>query len=375
MKRILIAPNSFKECAYSTDVSRLITDSLEKSFCGDSSLAELVQFPVSDGGDGFLEVIKEHFKTETKFFKLTPITGGEFLEYAVEYSADKKTVFIESAKIIGLKLVPIEKRNPLNLNTEALGELLIKINSSDIDVESVVIGIGGTATNDLGIGMLSRFGLQLYDFSGSLLLPVPAHFASARNISLPEFGLRFKIVLVTDVENPLLGEKGAARVFAGQKGADEESIIALEQGFSNLLNILQVDEGIGKTLSGAGGGLAAAFQLFFNPVIINAREFILRYLCLESKKDDFYLVITGEGTLDGQTLLNKGAFIISEYFMKKCVPVCFICGENKLYRNPELLDIIELRDFFSSKEESISRFSDGIETACRAIVNKYFNKI
>lgn len=374
MIKILIAPNSYKECAYSTIASQLISDALWNRLHSGNKEFELTRFPVSDGGDGFLDVVKMHFSTETKYFKIKSLLDNGFFECPVEYSQDKRTVYIESAKVIGLKLIPAEKRKPLEYNSAPMGELLNKINCAGFPVEEVIIGIGGTATNDMGAGILSESGLKLYDSCGKGLAAIPRNFSETASVEMPVVKLKYNVKIVTDVENKLLGEEGASRVFAGQKGANTDEIILMEKGFENLLSLLKINKEMRENLSGAGGGIAAVFQLFFSAKVITSQEFILKMLGLESIKKDFNLVITGEGALDRQTLLNKGAMIIYNYFKSRNRPVCFICGENKLDKIPELLEIFELKKYFNSSDESIKRFPEAVELACGEIINKYFSE-
>lgn len=375
MKRILIAPNSFKECADSAETARLIYDSLVKIKPDIFKEYEIVQFPIADGGDGFLEVIKKHLNTVTRYFTVGSLFNAGKINCPVEYSEEQKIIYIESAKVIGLNLVPVQYRNPLLLNTAPLGELLLKINeeiiSNHISADNVIIGIGGTATNDLGIGLLSKFGLVIYDIKGDELQPVPKNYKNVFGIEDPYIDLKYKITIVADVENMLLGGSGATRVFAKQKGADEPAIEMMEQGFTNLLNILHVGDEDRNNLSGAGGGLAAAFQLFFDVQLFSAKRFLLDYLGLTSKNSNFQIVITGEGILDEQTLLNKGAKIVVDLFRDNSEKIFFICGENKLYRELEFLEIIELSKYFKTSEDSIKRFPEGILKACERIINNY----
>ncbi len=366
MKRILIAPNSFKECSYSVDAAIVIKKSIERLNRG----ADPVLFPVSDGGDGFLKVIKFHYQTDTVYFRLNSFFDDSSFDCPAEYSAEMRTVDIESAKVIGLNLIPPSKRNPLNYNSAPLGDILRQINSSGLKVEKAVIGIGGTGVNDLGTGMLSRFGLKLLDRKGKELNPVPVEFLNASEIILPEKDLSFKIEIVLDVKNPLLGPAGAAAIFAPQKGADSNAVEIMERGFINILNLLKVAPELRESLSGAGGGIAAAFQLFFGSNAVTSNEFILNRLKL-NKTGEFDIAITGEGRLDEQSMLNKGGKVIYDYCLERNIPVVFICGQNKLNRSMKLLDIIQLKDYFSSIEESIINFSAGIEKACGEIDNKY----
>lgn len=379
MRKILIAPNSFKECADSVTASDLIYKSLREILKNNKTDFELIRFPVSDGGDGLLSAIKFHRGTLTRIYKLKSFLNGSVEEYPVEYDREKKTLYIETAKIIGLNLVPVEKRNPMILNTAPLGELLLKINdeknSSGIEPEKVVIGIGGTATNDLGAGLLSAFGFQLFDSSGNNLEPVPQNFLNTCRVIKPEVKLSFKVQIITDVENPLLGIEGSTSVFAAQKGARINDLAEMESGFKNILNLLEINSKQIENLSGAGGGLAAAFQLFFNAGKCSASEFILNELGLEKEVKVCYMAITGEGKFDNQTLLNKGAMIIYNCCKEAGIPTYFICGEKKINKDYKLLDVFELKNYFTGIEESINRFPEGIEKACLEIAEKYLNNI
>jgi len=370
MEKIIIAPNSFKECADSVSVTNLIYNSLEKL----SSRFELVRFPISDGGDGFLDVIKFHFSTTTRFYNLHSFWNGKISEYPVEYCLKTKTVFIETAKIIGLNLIPLENRNPLKYNSSPIGELLKLLNgerkSGTIEIEKVVLGIGGTATNDLGVGMLTQFGMKLFDADGIELIPVPDNFLKAARLKMPDFKPDYEIELVLDVENPLTGENGATRIFGPQKGAGPAELRVLESGFENLILLMRGDADKIKILSGAGGGIAAAFQMFMKTDIIYASQFVTKYLGLNKYDAGIKLAITGEGRFDGQTLLNKGGMIIYNHFSRMDVPVFFMCGEKNLTGSYKLLDVLELKDYFSCIEESILRFPEGVAKACREIETK-----
>ena len=378
MKEILIAPNSFKECASSYDASIIIKNALIHCIPEIENYYRLNLFPISDGGDGFLETVKYHFNTESLKIAVKSIVNGEDYECPFEYSKADKTVYIESARVIGLNLIPRSIRNPLKYNSAPLGSLIKKIgalkNNSDFEVSKVVIGIGGTATSDLGVGMLSEFGLKLFDAAGKEVNPIPENFIIAERMIKPEFITGIEISIVLDVENPLLGDEGAVKVFAEQKGADKSSLDFLESGFEQILRRMNVRGEMHHSFSGAGGGLAASFQIFGNPSVMNAGEFILKELGLLNKCANPDLIITGEGKLDKQTLMNKGGMIVLNSYKKSKIPVCFIAGENILNKKPEFLDVLELKNYFSSIEESIAYFKTGIFKACEEISRRYLNK-
>jgi len=371
---ILIAPNSFKECADSVEISGLIENSL-KELLPKEILKKMnfTKIPISDGGDGFLKVTTEINGLELLNYKIsTPFDMTKF-DCKVGYSSSLKKIYIESANVLGLKLIPAEKRKPLLLSSKGMGELLKQI-ASDVDnlvlnVEEVIIGIGGTGTNDLGLGLAESFGLKLLDDNGSLLEILPKNFELANNFMWTNPMLPFKISTVIDVDNLLLGDKGAARIFGPQKGATEFDVEKLEKGFANILKISGNDQN-NKFISGAGGGLAAGLNLFFNASYKFSNEFVNNDLGL-SNKSKYDLIITGEGSFDLQSLMNKGTMIVINEFMKTNTPIFVICGDVEGNLNfGDNVRIIKLSNYFDSKKESILKIAEGINKACREITEQ-----
>lgn len=381
--KVLIAPNSFKECADSVELINLFKASFNKYI--PDTLKSKIDFtykPVSDGGDGFLEVCKYYFGLETLHFEISNAFNTKKFFCPTGFSADNKMLYIESAEVLGLKRIPSEHRKPMMLSSKGMGELLLQlidgIESGFLDIEKVIIGIGGTGTNDLGLGMMETFGLELYDKVDNKLEVLPQNFRLVKKLVVPEVKLPFKLKIVNDVENPLLGENGACKVFARQKGATNEEIDEMEKGFENILRELELDENFISKLNGAGGGLAAALKIFFNAEEISAKEFIQNDLGVipidsqaNSESSNYDLVVTGEGKYDSQSLLNKGAMIIANYFAQKNIPVYIICGETEgdLPEN-ENIHVIELSEYFDSTEESLENIDLGIDLACKQI-SKY----
>ena len=373
-KKILIAPNSFKEVADSKEVTELIQKYLMKQ----NSSFNCIKAPISDGGDGFLEVCQSVFNLEKIKYEIsTPYDESSF-ECEIGYSGKLKNVYIESATVLGLKVIPEEKRDPLYVTSKGLGDLLLKIaddiNKNKLAVERIYIGVGGTGTNDLGLGMCSRFGLELIDIYGKPISAVPEYFPRVKEVIWSEPDLPFEIIVISDVNNPLLGAKGATKTFGLQKGADKGEIRVLELGFNKIIKSLNsndlqisIDE-----LSGAGGGLAAGFQIFFNSKIIKAKEFILDTLKLREQVDNSDYIITGEGSFDSQTLQGKGAGIISNYALDQNKKVILFCGKideevkNQLSEN---VIAVELSSFFDNIEESINNFEEGTQKACEKITS------
>ncbi|MBT8383278.1 MAG: glycerate kinase [Ignavibacteria bacterium] len=298
---ILISPNSFKECIGSVKLSSLIAEEFD-----DLQSVNSIMKPISDGGDGFLEVCRFHFGGEILNYKIsTPYENSEMV-CPVLYNNDFKTIYIESANVLGLKIVSVQLRNPLNLSSKGLGELLFKIEndvaSGKINADKIVVGIGGTATIDMGIGACSALGMQLFDEGSKEILSIPKNFSKVKSIEWKAKKFPFQIELIIDVENPLLGESGAVKVFSYQKGASEGDVDILENGFINIVNLLQNNKIIGSSnpLFGAGGGIPSLLHLLLSAKIRLAKDFILNDLNIRELKEKVDFVITGEGAFDSQ---------------------------------------------------------------------------
>ena len=372
--KILVAPNSFKECADSVEIATLIRASFDQDI--PPKIKKNIDFtykPISDGGDGFLEVCKNFFGLETLHFEISKPYGDEKFFAQAGYSPSTKTVYIESAEVLGLRTIPQEYRKPLILTSKGMGEILLQLidnaETGFLEIKEVIIGIGGTGTNDLGLGMMEVFGLELYDKDDNQLEVFPQNYNLVEKIVVPEVTLPFKLSIISDVKNPLLGKKGSAHVFASQTGAEKEEIKILEQGFINILKQLEIDENEIPNLPGAGGGLSAGLKLFFNATEVDSTDFIMNRILDIENNHTYDLVITGEGKYDSQSLMDKGATIITNEFIQKGIPVYFLCGITEgMLPEEEDMSVIDLSEYFDSIEESIKNIEKGIDLACRRIV-------
>ncbi len=365
--KILIAPNSFKESITSAEICEILTDELHKLINLDK--IQIEKMPISDGGDGFLDSIEFSRKTEKIFINLDfPYKNESINKTYFLLDKQNKTIYIESAKIIGLNLIPTEFRNPLEMNSKAIGDLLFWLPESEIknEFDTIIIGIGGTATQDLGLGILIPFGLEAFR-NGEKLEILPKFYQDFTELRLNEKNRNypFKIKIVNDVENPLLGKSGTNYVFANQKGISENEIQNLELGFENVVKLLEKKD-ISK-LTGAGGGISAIFQIFFNAEIISSTQFILNELGL-SDKDEFDIVITGEGQFDFQTNNNKAPNVIRNFYKNKNLHIIYIFGN--VIGNFEKLEnetIYVLNDFFNNLANSKKFVKNGLVKVSKLI--------
>ncbi|MHA1988587.1 MAG: glycerate kinase [Promethearchaeota archaeon] len=370
-KKILLAPNSFKESSDSVRISNMLSENLT-----DLEGYELLINPISDGGDGFLNVCKYYFGGEELHYKISSPYSRDKINCPVLYCESKKTIYIESAEVLGSKIIPIKYRNPLLLTSKGLGELLRVLETDSkkkkLNVNDVIIGIGGTGTIDMGIGACSVFGMNLYDEKDERLEPIPLNFSI---VSMFDWGgekLPFKFQCVIDVSNPLLGKKGAVRVFGEQKGASKSDENIMEDGFTNLVKLFQNNKLLisTKELSGAGGGIPSGLRIFFGSEYITAQNFIFKNLQLERYSDSADYLITGEGAFDEQSFMGKGAGSILEQFSNTCEKIFLVCGiitRSVGKKLPKNIIPIELRKFFETKEEAIKNLKRGIECACNVI--------
>jgi glycerate kinase len=371
---ILVAFNSFKQTAESVELNEIAAKELSKI-----PEIKVISRPLSDGGDGFLEVCKSLFEINPS--NLINIKGYSDLinNNNVLFDQNNKRVYIESAKLFGLKLYPEKLKNPLNINSELLGKIikvLIKqVNNDELDIESVYIGVGGTATIDFGLGACSHLGLELLNKSGEALRPVPQNFLLSKKIQFDRIKFPFEIKFIVDVETELIGNPGAIEIYGKQKGANEKELVKIKHGIMNILKLMEDDLKIvlPSKLNGAGGGLAAGINLLYNSKIISAKDFVKNFILKDLDFDKIDSVITGEGQFDCQSFEGKGTGVIIELFKDRKTPVFLINGSTILPKEislPQNVQNINLIDLFSSKEESMQKFDLGLKKVINIVVNK-----
>lgn len=376
-KTILLAPNSFKECADSLTVSSIMSESIKSR-----SDFTVIEKPLSDGGDGFLKVCEKLYSTNRLSYYITRIYDNQLTPVDLLYSKDRRTIYIESAEIIGLKKIPVGSRNPLHVSTKNLGNLLQQlsrdINSQDLIVEKVIIGVGGTATVDFGLGLASVFGVKVLDEDDNELEVIPSNYLKIKDIITSETSLPFQVEAIVDIKTPLFGQNNAIKMYSKQKNATDEEIKYLIKGFNNIYNILKNNKIIesDKELNGSGGGLAAGLEIFLNARLIPAETFIENEILRDTALSEIDAVITGEGVFDRQSLENKGAYIILNKFKNLPIPIFIICGKfdksiSKVL--PKNVIVIELQKFFVTREESIKNYKIGLKKAANDIINHLKN--
>lgn len=326
---ILIAPDKFKGSLTAEAVCDIIADSL---LLADPSL-QCIRLPLADGGDGTCAVL-----TKISGGTRVPCTVRDPLFRSVDshygLSPDRQTAFIEMAAASGLWRLQPSEYNPLHTASIGTGDL-IRAALSTHQVSSIIIGIGGSATNDGGIGMAAALGAQFYDATGAPLLPTGQNLLKIHHIDLsaiPAAVRALKCTLLCDVDNPLHGPNGAARVFGPQKGATPAMIDTLDAGLQHLADLLHQQFGHTTDFPGAGaaGGLPAMLTLLMPVQIHSGTAFITRFANLESHVQHADIIISGEGRIDAQTLSGKLVKGVAALTARHNKPLVVITGSSQL---------------------------------------------
>lgn len=322
--KILLAPDKFRGSLEAPQVCQAMTEGIAMV----SPAIEVVSLPMADGGEGTLDLLLWYSGGKKHQAKVhDPL--GRIIEAEYGISADGKTAFIEMATASGLRLLSQEERNPLITNTLGTGEL-IKI-ALESCVENIILGIGGSATNDAGIGMAHALGWRFLDEKTQELAPIGENLVKIQQIILPKTTQYTKVrtVVACDVTNPLYGENGAAHIYAPQKGANAEAVKELDKGLENIAMIIERD--FGKDFAkvagtGAAGGLGFGAMFFLEAQLQEGVKLLMDFCNFEQHLQGVQLIITGEGKIDGQTLQGKLIKGITDQAKKSNIPIAAICG-------------------------------------------------
>ncbi|NJN24637.1 MAG: glycerate kinase [Cyclobacteriaceae bacterium] len=300
--KIIIAPNSFKGSLNAFEVARHIQKGLEQSQLN----AECHLFPIADGGDHTLEVCQSAMGGEIRESEVKDPLGRSIKAKWLMHSATH-TATIEMAKASGIGLLKANELNPAKCSSYGTGQLMVE--ALNAGAKKIILGVGGSATVDGGMGMLQAMGALMVwnggDMPGNPLL-------GFSGIDLQKIDHRFRgveMVILSDVENPLLGPKGAAHVFGPQKGADNIQVQQLEKAMANFNDFIYKHTGKDyKNTKGAGaaGGIALGLMAHFNARMLGGVDFLLEKMGFEKQLTHADLLITGEGKADSQTIGGKG---------------------------------------------------------------------
>ncbi|MCH2307686.1 MAG: glycerate kinase [SAR202 cluster bacterium] len=323
--KIVIAPDSYKGSISALNVARSVESGIKKVLPN----AECSIVPAADGGDGTLETLVEGSNGKIRSSEVTgPL--GEKRNANWGALGDGKTAVIEMALTSGLALVPENQLDPLNATTFGLGEIIS--DALENNFRKFIIGIGGSATNDGGAGMIQALGGKLLDSNGQELTHGGASLIHLDQIDISTLDSRAKdsdFLIACDVNNPLCGPEGASAIYGPQKGSTPEMVKQLDKALFHYAKIIRRDLGIDINSipgSGAAGGLGGGFVGFLNGKLLPGVDIVLDFINLDDQLKDADLVITGEGATDQSTIFNKAPIGIANRAKKFDIPVISISG-------------------------------------------------
>jgi glycerate kinase len=337
---ILIAPNAFKNSCTATEAAEAIHKGLRES----RLVSTFECFPIADGGDGTAELL---LKKEGRWIECQvhdPL--GRKIQSGFGLIANGKTAVIEMANASGVKLLKREELNPLHASSRGTGELIL--HALDLEVEHIILCIGGSATVDGGAGIMQALGASFKDGSGKELMGLPDALVDLHSLDLTVVDKRIystRITILCDVENVLLGEQGAASVFGPQKGAGPKAVVKLEASLSRLSEVVKGLTGQDMSLikhGGAAGGTAAGLHTLVNAELVNGIFYFLEVTEFQKALNKADLVITGEGSIDTQTLQGKGPYGVAVKSREKGIPVIGFSGRLPVIPDQRLYEYFDV---------------------------------
>lgn len=322
---ILVAPDKFRGSLEAAEVCDAIENGVRKAYPD----AKITAIPLADGGEGTSKILTRQANgTDVTITVMDPLNRQVKATYGI--SEDHQVAFIEMAAASGLGLLSIEERNPLLTSTFGTGQLIV--DALDRGVKKIILGIGGSATTDGGIGMAEALGYSFKDSEGHTLLPNGQSLEKIASIDKhnadPRLAL-ISVIVACDVTNPLFGKEGAAFVYGPQKGADPEMVVRLDAGLENLTQT--ATRAFGRDVSlvpgaGAAGGLGAGCMWFLNAVLKDGISIVMEQCNIAALVSNADLVITGEGKVDEQTLAGKVVKGLAGLCKSHHVPLAVVCG-------------------------------------------------
>lgn len=362
--KILIMPNSLKGSLSAGDFCKYAATA-----CGKKTALEFL--PVSDGGDGILDVFAAAYPKAKKHSVVVIDAVYTIRKAPYLILPDGKTCIIETAKICGLGYLKKEQLNPLGATSFGVGQVIQAAIKRGAKI--FYIGLGGVACNDCGAGMAAALGYELYDAEGEQIPLGAKALLDLRTIGkTPDILKDIKFIGLSDVTNPLLGTNGSAIIYGPQKGANPAQVKVLEQALVNCCAVVKksLKRNINKPRCGAAGAIAAGLHGFLGAELEDGGTFILNKLNAAAKVKKCDIVITAEGKLDAQTFYGKAPLAVCKLAKKYKKPVVFICGINEvkdfsLLKKHNIVKVIELAKVAGSAEESFKNTAKYIPAAIK----------
>lgn len=324
MRTFLLIPDSFKGTMSSTHICSIMKQSILAHY----PQADVLSIPVADGGEGSVDSFLAAMGGERV---TVPVTGPYFEKVEGFYGVVKEdTAVIEMAACAGLPLVQDDKR-PGDATTYGVGELIL--HAARRGCKRIIVGLGGSATNDGGAGAAAAVGVRFINASGQSFIPTGKNLADIAHIDMstkaPELS-NVEIITMCDIDNPLFGEQGAAYVFAPQKGADERMVEFLDNQLRSFSDTIRRELGIDVSLlpgAGAAGGMGGGMVAFFGSPLRMGIEVVLDTVGFDELLEKADMVFTGEGRLDSQSLRGKVVIGVARRTKRRNIPLIAIVGD------------------------------------------------
>ncbi|XOV91207.1 MAG: glycerate kinase [Bacteroidota bacterium] len=371
MKRgkVIIAPNAFKGSLSAAEAASAIRNGLLRVGLREE---DLIEIPIADGGDGSLDVLAKYLDLEIMRSK---VNGPLWEEVAANwgFNRERKIAVIEMAEASGIKLLSKDELNPMLASSYGTGELIKEALS--MGLKEIYLTVGGSATVDLGIGLMEALGIKFYAGRKEVKHVSPNDFLSIDSIDLSGYpqSSGIKIRILSDVTNPLLGPQGAAVVFGPQKGADQETVRKLEERLAHVANLLEQTSG--KSIremvgGGAAGGVTAGLHAAMGAEVIDGAEQILSWAAFDKYLEEAALLITGEGKIDTQTNYGKGPGLVARKAKEKGIRVVGLSGilDDDISGIKNFDQLIRISDPNDSLEESMRKTAENLERVVSLVI-------
>jgi glycerate 2-kinase len=369
--KIVIAPNAFKNALSAEEVA----DAIQSGLATSGLDAEFINFPIGDGGDGTGSLLAKHLHAHWVDVEVND-PRGKVIRSGFSHAEKDKIAIIEMADASGLRLLNRRELNPLHASSFGTGQLieaaLLK------DVNKIILCVGGSATIDGGAGALQALGVKWIDKKGGEIIDIPFGLNEVVSFDARELDKKIykvEIALLCDVGNPMVGERGAAKIFGPQKGASKEQVHQLEIGLHQLADVVLDNRKMSIhniKHGGAAGGIAAVFYGLLGATLYNGIDYFLDITGFESVLRDADLVITGEGIIDQQTIEGKGPFGVAVRAKNSQARVIALAGQILSEEKLRLFfdELICINPEISADESAIPMTCDRLIECSRALGRK-----
>jgi len=322
LNKVVLIPDSFKGTLTSIEICTIISDKINKHF----PHCQVVSISVADGGEGSVDCFLSALGGEKVF---ETVSNPYFEDMEAFYGLIGDTAVIEMAACAGLPLVE-NRKNPALTTTYGVGQLIMK--AAKKGCKKIIVGLGGSSTNDGGCGAAAAAGVKFFDRKGNEFIPVGETLIDIDKIDMSHRAKELdniEIITMCDIDNPMYGPSGAAYIFGPQKGADENMVIELDKGLRNLSHVIKKEKG--KDVrdipgSGAAGAMGAGMIVFFDSTLQMGIETVLDTVKFDDIIADADMIFTGEGRIDSQSLRGKVVIGVGKRAKNKNIPVTVIAG-------------------------------------------------